>query len=79
MRSFLAVFCAAVVLVGLGSTVQAQPKPAFRIVFEGNTRGVSSGATRMDLGAVLFDWAAENDGRVRIDSSGFGALYESGR
>ena len=55
------------------------PPPDCRIVFDGNTGGVSSGRMELGFGDLLFDYLEHEGGRIVSVQSGMGALYREGR
>ena len=56
-----------------------EPPPACRIVFDGNTGGVSSGRMELGFGDLLFEYLEQEGGRIASLQSGMGALYREGR
>ncbi len=57
----------------------AEPAPAFRILFDGQTGGLSSGRMEMGFGDLLFAYLESTGGTIREVRSGLGTLYRGGR
>ena len=60
-------------------TDDEEAAPACRIVFDGNTGGVSSGRMELGFGDLLFAYLERHSGRIVSVRSGVGALYREGR
>lgn len=60
------------------SPTPPQP-PGFRIVFDGNTGGISSGRMEVGFGDLLFAYLESSGCTIREVRSGLGSLYREGR